>query len=103
MGHRQQMTDKERMNWDIMQYNANKAARRGSNYAYMSDEVYHDLQDKGYVEHIFDKGETMTISEYAAKKAVDELRANGHYARIICQANKLLIRHYSVYYKKKKK
>jgi hypothetical protein len=101
MGHRQQMTDKERLDWDIAQYNARKEANRGHSYAYMDNALYHELESKGYKEYIFDNGDRVNQSEYMAKKVVDELRADGNYARIICVQNKVRTRQYSIYYKKR--
>lgn len=37
MGHRQQMTSKQRIEWDSMQYKAALEAKRGHNYQYWND------------------------------------------------------------------
>lgn len=72
-------------------YQALLESRRGHNYAYLTDEIYKDLQAKGY------KEELETYSEVTAQDKVLELRKTGHFARIICEANRLRIRKYIVY------
>lgn len=77
-------------------YKALLESRRGHNFQYLTDELYRELGDKGY------KEELETHSELAAKEKVLLLRNSGHFARIICEANRLRIKKYIVYAKKKR-
>ncbi len=98
--HRQQMNDKDRLEWDIMQYNKRKEAQRGHNYKYLTDDLWNKLISDGYTETTFSNGEKTTFSESTAVGAVQEFKRKFYYARIICVANKLRIKQYSVWYKK---
>ena len=72
-------------------YKALLESRRGHNFQYLTDELYRELEAKGYKEQL------ETDSEVSAKDKVSELRKTGHFARIICEANRLRIRKYIVY------
>lgn len=102
MGHRQQMTAKERLKWDIDNYNKRKEANRGHNFQYLTDELYKDFESKGYKQCRFMNGNDTTFAESTAVGAAIEFRNKGYYARVVCTANKLRIREYAVFYKEKK-
>lgn len=102
MGHRQQMNDSDRLKWDIESYERRKVANKGHNYSYLSDDLHNELIDKGYKRHTFINGTVETYSENAAIGDVLEFRRSGYYARIVCVSNKLRIKCFSIYYKKKK-
>lgn len=99
MGHRQQMTDKQRREWDNIQYQARLNANRGHNYQYLTDELQAELEAKGYKRH-YPLGNT-TLTENIANSLTKGFRDTGHYARIVCVPNRLRIKTYIVYYKKK--
>lgn len=103
MGHRQQMTDKQRIDWDIMQYNAKKEALRGHNYQYLTSELHKKLELLGYKIMVMQNGNTSTHSESTAIGIVQEFRRKFYYARIVCHANKLRIKEYCVFFKEKKR
>jgi hypothetical protein len=48
MGHRQQMTDKQRREWDSMQYKARIEARRGHSFAYWDDVKHEQMLNNGW-------------------------------------------------------
>jgi hypothetical protein len=98
MGHRQDMTQEQRLAWDDMQYKARKGAAKGHSHSYMSEKLYKQLQEKGYDSYEFSRGYE-TSSENEAIEIRDKLRSEGNYARIISTANRLRIRNYSVYFK----
>lgn len=114
MGHRQNMTDRQRSDWDSMQYRRRLEARKGSNYEYWNEKHEDMMENKGWdLYELAEKttrqwgntyGRFSTTSEHHAKKAVKFLRETGHYARIVCGLQKTVQRtkHYSVIYKKKK-
>jgi len=107
MGHRQEMTDKQRGDWDLMQYQAKLDANKGSNYQYWNDS-HEKLTENGWEVYVFGEKNVFeggsTGSEYKAKEVVEELRKSNHFARIVCGYNKNVQRQkrYSVIYKKKK-
>jgi len=72
-------------------YKALLESRRGHNFQYLTDELYNDLLAKGY------RQEIETGSECIAKETVSQLRKTGHFARIVCEANRLRIRKYLVF------
>lgn len=96
MGHRQQMTPKQRLEWDIRSYKLRKEANKGHNHSYMTDELYKQLEKQGYTTWKFEREYP---SEGLAIEKRDELRKQGHYARIVSSANKVRIREYELYYK----
>jgi len=98
MGHRQKMTPKKRVEWDIMQYKARLDASKGHSHSYMSDKLYEQLEKKGYVSYKFSTTHE-TTSEYEAIAIRDKLRKDGNFARIVSTANKLRIRTFEVYYR----
>lgn len=113
MGHRQHMTEKERLEWDISNYSKRLDANKGSNYEYWNEEKHGKLLLDGYALHQFsDKSsiqwsvrirQDSTSSENMAKQAVKQLRESGNYARIVCghSKNKQRIKMFSVIYKQK--
>jgi myosin-crossreactive antigen len=90
MGHRQKMTDKQRLDWDMMQYRARLEARRGHNYPYWEDNKYANWQI----------GET-TKSELVAKELLAETKRKYHSAKIICGYVQTIqrVKHYTIIYK----
>jgi len=100
MGHRQQMTPEQRLEWDIMQYKARLEASKGHSHSYMSYKLYEQLEKQGYVSYNFSTSYE-TSSEYEAIEIRDKLRKEGNFARIVSTANKLRIRTFQVYYKPK--
>jgi len=84
MGHLQDMTDKQRLKFQSMQYEAAKEARRGNSFAYLSDGQLQLLFDKGYDYHKFDNDKTEIRSSDICKDIVNSLRKNkAHFARIV--------------------
>lgn len=104
MGHRQKMTDKQRSEWDAMQYENRKQANKGLIFKYLTDEMDEYLEKHKYVQHIFSCGidRNETHSSKVAKEIVENYRINNCYARIICIPNRSSIREYAVFYKEKK-
>lgn len=96
MGHRQQMTPKQRLEWDTRNYKLRLEAKRGHNHSYMTDELYSQLENKGYKVWKF---EIQYPTESQVNEKRDEFRKKGYYARIICSATRLRIRQYELYYK----
>jgi len=106
MNHRQQMSDKQRHEWDVKQYKAQLAARRGHNHSYLDDEAIKKLEAKGYNRYTF-KAEYngyKTNFEHEAIKVRDGLRAAGCFARIVVNPSYVIrgAQTYSVYWKQKK-
>jgi hypothetical protein len=113
MGHRQHMTDKERLKWDIESYSKRLQANKGRNYEYWDEAKHGKLLLDGYSLYKFTDSSTIqwsvriritsTSSENMAKKAVKELRETGNYARIVCgySKNRQRIKMFSIIYKKK--
>ena len=112
MGHRQDMTPRQRTEWDVNNYRKRLEANKGSNYEYWNSK--HDkLLENGWDVYLWTEKPSRqwgavftkcaTSSEEKAKKAVIELRAKGNYARIICgyEPNKLRIKMFSVIFKPK--
>ena len=98
------------LEWRAFQYKAALEAKRGHNYSYFSEKLQEELLAKGYQWHEFNSPRTemahkkfCTTSEYIAKDAVDQYRATGHYARIICgmEQNVQRVKYFSVIFKKK--
>jgi hypothetical protein len=105
MGHRQDMTPEQRLQWDCDNYKKRLEANKGSNYEYWSEK--HDkMLANGWSQFDFRDldqcFELHTRYEDGAKEKVIELRNNGNYARIICVTNRLRIRTYSIIFKPKK-
>lgn len=103
MNHRQKMTDKQRLEFDLLAYKRKKEAQKGFNFQYYSEELEKDLKNKGYKWYVFSPFMTETKSVLFAKEEVEKLRNSGYYARIICGRTKTPQRekHYSIAYKKK--
>jgi hypothetical protein len=114
MGHRKQMTDKERLKFDLENYAKRLEANKGSNYEYWNDKT-EQLLLNGYSLYQFTENSSIqwgvrikqesTSSINMAKKAVEELKATSNYARIVCgyNKNKQRIKMFSVIYKSKLK
>lgn len=73
MGHRQKMTDKERVAWDAMQYRKRLESMRGHHYPYWSCEKFGDWQ-----------AGPSTKSEIIAKQWRDEMKQKYKKVRIVC-------------------
>ena len=99
--------------WRLHQYNMAKKSNLGHNYQYWSENIHGELLKNGWSLYQFtDKATiqwsirikpTATSSEIMAKKAVDELRLNNNYARIVAgySKNRQMIKMFSIIYKKK--
>jgi hypothetical protein len=105
MGHRQQMTDKQRLEWDINSYKKKLEANKGHNYQYWSEKLEKELTEKGYEWYNFDNNKQATASELKAQEIVEQLRNDGCYARIIAgyEQNVQRTKMFSITYKKKNK
>jgi len=110
MGHRQQMNDRQRLNWDSMQYKAKLEVNRGHNYQYWNDSMSSLIDEDGwnfypFYRNTFGVQEESSESEYLAIEAVNKLRSEGNYARIICGYDRNIqrIKMFSVIYKPRKK
>jgi hypothetical protein len=105
MGHRQDMTLEQRLEWDYNNYKKRLESNMGSNYEYWNWR-HDDMLGSGWDVVNFrdlDQGfEAYTRYETKAKEKVIELRAKGNFARIVCVANKLRVKTYSVIFKPKK-
>lgn len=112
MGHRQNMTDKQKLQWDIDSYKSRLKSNKGHNYQYYTEELEENLFKKGYqwynilVYPSNPNREDVTIAtkiESYAKEIVGRLRKEGFYARIICGVKKTVQKekHFSIIYKKK--
>jgi hypothetical protein len=90
MGHRQKMTDKQRLDWDVMQYKARRDAMRGHHYPYWDDEKYKDWEIA-----------KTTVSEYYALKLRDEMKLIHKKVKIVCGYEKTVqrVKHYTIIYK----
>jgi hypothetical protein len=105
MNHRQLMTDRQRLDWDSMQYKRMKECNKGHNYSYWSDKYYNMINNE-WTMYLFETGyeKEATTSETLAKCVVDKLRDEGNFARIVCGylKNKQRQKMFSVIYKNKK-
>ena len=92
MRHRQDMTDKQRHEWDSRSYRLAMEARRGHSFEYWNDDKHGKMLENGWSLHQFSDKKFVewygTISEESAKEVVDKLRSEGNYARIVCGYNK---------------
>lgn len=104
MNHRQKMTEKQRIEFDLMQYKNRKESMKGHNYEYWNEKHSILIYKKGWRIYNEFNGITSTTSELIAKEAVNKLRDNGFYARIICGYEKCVqrIKHYSIIYKQRR-
>ena len=112
MGHRQDMTHEQRLEWDIENYKKRLEAKKGSNYEYWNEKHDKMLQN-GWNLFLITEQPTRqwskifsrhyTSSENHAKKFVEKLRAENNYARIVCgySKNRQRIKMYSVIFKQK--
>jgi hypothetical protein len=110
MGHRQQMTPKQRHEWDDMQYKARLQAKRGHNFQYWNDDKHDKLFDDGWKMYQFSfningkisQSET-TFSEEIGIEVKKSLIADGYRAKLFCGYNKNIqrIKTFSVLYKLK--
>ena len=106
MGHRQDMTPEQRLKWDCDNYKKRLDASKGSNYEYWTekhDRLLENGWDLASFRDIEQAIEIYTRYESTAKNKVLELRASNNYARIICTANRLRVKTYSVIFKSKAK
>lgn len=108
MGHRQQMTSKQRIEWDSMQYKAALEAKRGHNYQYWNDEKHDKLLQNGWQLYSFPvnrNGKTTesnsTMSEYSANETKQSLITDGYLAIIVCGYDKNIqrIKTFSILYR----
>lgn len=110
MGHRQEMTREQRIKWDGMQYQAKLDANKGHNYEYWNDDKHGKLLNEGWelfsfpVKSIISETEA-TVSEHTAIEALDKLRTEGNFARIIAGYSKNVqrMKMFSIIFKPKKK
>jgi hypothetical protein len=105
MGHRQDMTPEQRLEWDISNYTKRLEANKGSNFEYWN-EKHHKLLNNGWDLYEFKRGthiELVSNSEEIAKEVVEQLRSENNYARIVCGyiKNRQRNKTYSVIFKKK--
>jgi hypothetical protein len=107
MGHRQDMTDKQRREWDSHSYRLATEARRGHSFEYWNDDKHEEMLKNGWSLYQFSDRKLgdwyQTISEESAKEVVEKLRSEGNYARIVCGYNKNVqrIKMHSVIFKPK--
>ena len=87
------------------QYRRMLEERRGHNFAYLTNELYDYLTKKGFQRHKFNEirghRSISTGSENVAKEIVKQYREDGCFSRIICVTNKIRIKEFTVWYKKK--
>lgn len=112
MGHRQIMTPKQRLDWDLENYKRKLQANKGSNYEYWSEKHEELLKNGWDLKKMTYKNrntnttyeEYATSSEFMAKEEVEKLRNEGCYARIVCgyEKNKQRVKMYSIIFKLKK-
>ena len=112
MGHRQDMNPAQRLKFDSDKYKRRLEANKGSNYEYWSSK-HDELLKKGWELFLITKKSTRqwgqifkseaTSSEGHAKKFVEQLRAEGNFARIVCGYEKNIqrVKMYSVIFKPK--
>lgn len=105
MGHRQDMTQEQRLKWDCDNYRKRLEANKGSNYEYWT-EKHDNMLDSGWdlvsFRDLSQTFEQHTRYETKAKEKVKELREKGNFARIVCVTNRLRVKTYSVIFKPKK-
>jgi len=110
MGHRQDMTPKQKLEWDMMQYKAALEARRGHNFTYWDDSKHDKLLQNGWQFYNFPTNyggkiseSVSTSSELTAKETKESLIADGYLARIFCGYDKNVqrIKMFSIIYKLK--
>lgn len=109
MGHLQDMTHRQRMDFISMQYQRKLDANRGHNYQYYTEELEKKWIAQGYAWYMFENKRSMQKSdsiesEEVAQNAVKYLRSHGYNARIICgyDQNVQHIKMFSIIYKEKK-
>lgn len=90
MGHRQKMTDKQRLAWDVMQYKARLSARRGHNYTYYNDQKHNDWNEF-----------VTTTSESYAIEQMQLIKSTYKKVRIFVGFEKTVqrVKHFTVMYK----
>jgi hypothetical protein len=103
MRHLQKMSPRKRTEFIAMQYKRMLEERRGHNFTYLTQAVHEELERKGYEQLMGPLVPAEIHSESTALGWVYELRRNGHYARVFCIANRLRIKQYTVFFKKKEK
>ena len=114
MGHRQDMTTSQRMEWDLDNYKKRLKSNKGHNYEYWVDDKHNILLKTGWELLSFSEktknqwgntfGSNSTSSEDYAIKKVMELREENNYAHIICgyDQNRQRTKMYSIIFKPKK-
>jgi hypothetical protein len=103
MGHRQDMTRKQRLEWDSFAYSRKLEESKGHNYKYWTEDLENSQEAKGYDWYTFKDGKDYTSSELEAQNVVKELRGSKHYARIVCGMIQVVqkIKYFSITYKLK--
>jgi hypothetical protein len=105
MRHRHNMTAEQKLKWDCDSYKKRLEANKGSNYQYWNNK-HNELLMNGWKLFLISENSKKhsTSSKYHAIQAVEQLRNEGNYARIVCGYNKnrQRIKMYSVIYKPKK-
>jgi hypothetical protein len=100
---RQKYNEKTRTELADIRYQRLKESRRGKTFPYLTDELYDDLNKKGYKRIELGRGEFFTHSVLFAKEKALALRAEGYFARVVSVSNKIRFTEYAVYAKKRKK
>lgn len=114
MGRRQDMTDKQRLEFDTYAYKRRLEENRGKNFEYWNEKHEQMLLNGWDLFEITKKPSRQwgnvfisysTSSLYHAKEIVDKLRADGFFARIVCGYNKNVqrIKMHTIIFKPKKK
>lgn len=109
MGHLQNMSDKQRINFLSDGYKRRLEANKGHNFEYWGDKHYKMLEGGWSLYNkffsVYEKYKNITYSESIAKEIVNNLRKEGNFARIVCgyHKDKQRIKTYSIIYKSKKK
>lgn len=73
--------------------------RRGHYFRYMTDKIFISLNERGFKRHIFRGNDDEIMSEEVAKEVKDKYKSEGRKAMILCNANKLRIKMFQVWYK----
>ena len=112
MGHRQQMNNKEKLDWDSIQYKSSLFSKKGNNFEYWNDENHYKMLDNGWSLFEFEKTgkgqnviqkKLVTSSITNAKKEVLKLRESGNFARIVLgyEKNAQRVKMFSIIFKAK--
>lgn len=107
MGHIQDMTDKQRIEFLADKYQKTKESRRGNSFEWWNDGKHDNLiENKGYKLFVFEGSfnrDSFTTGQIEAQEKVKELRDSNHYARVVCGYSQCMqkIKSFSVIYKPK--